>query len=174
VSGFLPAEIGRTARARIQEDRLEDRSSIPQALNFPSTRLPPAVCAHPHGSAGAYRIAGIAGITYSALARMPGQRAVNVLRRVRKRTPSMPCTAMSPNNERFSRQNCGTLSELRWARAPNASRRAAFAAHHRLWRRWLSAQLRQRQVSRHQNAPSKIKSKPPRLFKTCSLVEDFF
>ena len=32
----------------------------------------PAVCGHPHSSAGAYRIAGIAGITYSALARMPG------------------------------------------------------------------------------------------------------
>jgi hypothetical protein len=96
------------------------------------------------------------------------------LRRVWKRTPSMPCTAMSPNNERFTSQNCGTLSELRWARAPNASRRAAFAAHHRLWRRRLSAQLRQRQVSRHQNAPSKIKSKPPRLFQTCSLGEDFF
>jgi hypothetical protein len=30
-----------------------------------------------------------------------GQRAVNVLRGIWKRTPSMPCTAISPNNERF-------------------------------------------------------------------------
>ena len=29
VSGFLPAETRRTALTRIQEDRLEDRSSIP-------------------------------------------------------------------------------------------------------------------------------------------------
>jgi hypothetical protein len=60
VPGFLPAEIRRTALTRIQEDRLEDRSSIPQALDFPSTWPPPALCGHPHSSAGAYRIAGIA------------------------------------------------------------------------------------------------------------------
>jgi hypothetical protein len=65
VSGFLPAETRRTALTRIQEDRLEDRSSIPQTLNFPSTWPPPALCGHPHSSAGAYRIASIAGIMYS-------------------------------------------------------------------------------------------------------------
>jgi len=57
VSGFLPAEIRRTALTRIQEDRLEDRSFIPQTLNFRSTWPPPAVCGHPHSSAGTYRIA---------------------------------------------------------------------------------------------------------------------
>src|SRR5258708_1242744 len=42
------------------------------------------------------------GMTYSAPARIPvGQRAVTVLRRVWKRTPSLPCPAMSPNKERF-------------------------------------------------------------------------
>jgi len=35
VSGFLPAETRRTALTRIQEGRLEDRSSIPQTLEFP-------------------------------------------------------------------------------------------------------------------------------------------
>jgi hypothetical protein len=45
------------ALTRIQEGRLEDRSSMPQTLNFPSTWPPPAVCGHPHSSAGAYRIA---------------------------------------------------------------------------------------------------------------------
>jgi hypothetical protein len=61
VSGFLPAETGRTTLTRIQEDRLEDRSSIPQTLNFPSTwRRPP--CGHQYSSAGAYGIAGISRI----------------------------------------------------------------------------------------------------------------
>jgi len=45
------------ALTRIQEDRLEDRSSMPETLNFPSTWPPPAVCGHPHSSGGAYRIA---------------------------------------------------------------------------------------------------------------------
>ena len=36
------------ALTRIQEGRLEDRSSIPQALNFPSTWPPPALFGRPH------------------------------------------------------------------------------------------------------------------------------
>jgi hypothetical protein len=50
VSGFLLAEIGRTALTHTQEERLEDRSSILQALNFPSTWPPPSVRDHPHSS----------------------------------------------------------------------------------------------------------------------------
>jgi hypothetical protein len=39
------------ALTRNQEGRLEDRSSMPQTLNFPSTYPSPAVCDHPHSSA---------------------------------------------------------------------------------------------------------------------------
>ena len=127
MSGFLPAETRRTALTRIQGtvSKIAPLSRKP-LISLRRGRRPRCVATRTavraltasrhrrHHVFGAGADAGPAG----------GQR----LEAGVKRTPSMPCTAMSPNNERFSRQNCGTLSELRWARAPNASRRAAFTA----------------------------------------------